>query len=100
MFAHLCDKLECDIQSKLYEEEGCMTYKDGKLDERHIEGNNTAKHPLVKELIDSGDTWSEMWLKFGQKIYNYDENFLKVSNYAIDNNISEFQKVKGIAQKD
>lgn len=28
-----------------------------------------------------------MWLKFGQQKYNYDENFLKVSNYALNNGI-------------
>ena len=105
-FAHLCDKLECDIQSKIYEESGCMTYTNGKLDKRHTEGNNTANHPLVKELLDQGDTWSKMWLEFGQKIYNYDEDFLKVSNYAIEHDITKNddsdtfkEKVKEVLEK-
>ncbi len=41
----------------------------------------------VQELLKNGESWSNMWLKFGQQKYNYDENFLKVSNYALNNEI-------------
>jgi hypothetical protein len=30
-----------------------------------------------------------MWLIFGQKNYNYDENFMAVSNYALKHKISK-----------
>jgi hypothetical protein len=30
-----------------------------------------------------------MWLEFGQRRYPYDENFMAVSNYAKDNQLSE-----------
>lgn len=94
LFAHLCDKLECDIQSKLYDEAGYMSYTDGKLDKKHTDDNVSSNNKLVQKLLGEGDTWSEMWLKFGQQTYNYDEDFLKVSNYVINNNISNFQKTK------
>ena len=81
-FAFMCDKLECDLQCKLYDEEGCVDLKNQ-------EGNNTMNHPLVQDLLNSGATWSTMWLKFGQSKYRYDENFLEVSNYAIENNIKK-----------
>lgn len=87
-FAYQCDKLECDLQSKLYDEEGCV-------DLNKQENNTTMNHPIVKELLDSGETWSNMWLKFGQRIYPYDENFRAVSNYAIENDISN-KKTKSI----
>ena len=32
-------------------------------------------------------SWSQMWLTFGQNSYNYDKNFMNVSNYAIKHNI-------------
>ena len=36
-----------------------------------------------------------MWITFGQLRYPYDENFLSVSNYAMNNNLSEnFTKQK------
>lgn len=82
MFAYQCDKLECDLQSKLYDEEGCV-------DLNKQDGNDTMNNSIVKELLDSGCSWSSMWLQFGQKIYPYDENFRAVSNYALNNNISK-----------
>ena len=82
MFAYQCDKLECDIQCKLYDQEKCV-------DLAHQEGNNTTNDETVKKLLDSGKSWSDMWLEFGQSRYPYDNNFLAVSNYVKDNNISE-----------
>ena len=81
-FAYQCDKLECDIQCKLYDEENCVSLED--------QDNNTiAQNESVKKLLDSGMSWSEMWMTFGQKEYPYDENFMAVSNYAVKNTISK-----------
>ena len=79
-FAYYCDKLECDIQSKLYDEEHCV-------DLSNQENNNTANNKDVKEMLSKNMSWSEMWMTFGQQRYNYDENFLAVSNYARNNKI-------------
>lgn len=86
MFAYQCDKLECDLQCKLYDEEG---YVD--LNKQY--GNTTMKNPLVEKLLKNGATWSNMWLNFGQQIYPYDDNFKAISNYAKNNDISD-NKVK------
>ena len=82
MFAYQCDKLECDIQSKLYDQEGCV-------DLEHQEGNETANNEIVKKLLENGQSWSDMWLEFGQRKYPYDQNFMSVSRYVKDNKISE-----------
>jgi putative hydrolase of HD superfamily len=79
-FAYQCDKLECDIQCKLYDQEQCV-------DLTHQEGNNTVNDGTVKELLETGKSWSQMWLEFGQSRYPYDKNFLSVSNYVKDNDI-------------
>ncbi|MBQ2947322.1 MAG: HD domain-containing protein [Bacilli bacterium] len=79
-FAFQCDKLEADLQCKLYGEENLVDLSDQ-------EGNKIMNHPIVKELLDSGESWETMWLKFGQRVYPYDDNFKAVSNYAIENNI-------------
>lgn len=81
LFAHYCDKLECDIQSKLYDEEGCV-------DLNNQEGNETLNDSRVLELLKTGKSWSDMWLTFGQNVYNYDDNFMEISNYVKDNDIS------------
>lgn len=60
MFAYQCDKLECDLQSKLYDEEGCV-------DLNNQEGNVTMKNARVQELLKTGASWSTMWLQLGNK---------------------------------
>ena len=82
LFAYQCDKLECDIQSKLYDQEGCV-------DLNNQEDNETADNELVKKLLENGQSWSDMWLEFGQKKYPYDQNFMAVSHYVKDNVIDE-----------
>ena len=80
MFAYQCDKLECDLQSKLYDEEGCV-------DLNKQESNDLLENELVKKLLSEEKTWSGMWLRFGQTVYPYDDNFKNVSKYALNNNI-------------
>lgn len=80
LFAYQCDKLECDLQCKLYDQENCV-------DLNNQSSNRTFKNERVKKLLQSGDSWSTMWLKFGQDAYPYDENFLSVSNYAIEKSL-------------
>ena len=74
-FAHYCDKLECDLQCKLYDEEGFV-------DLNNQEGNDTYNNEKVQELLKQEKTWSGMWLSYGQDKYRYDENFTAISNYA------------------
>lgn len=85
LFAHYCDKLECDLQSRIYDEKGYVDLKNQ-------EGNETYNDPTVQKYIKSNMSWSEMWLKYGQEKYNYDENFKKISDYALTHKIIEFPK--------
>lgn len=39
------------------------------------------------KLLDSVKSWSGMWMSFGQDRYKHDDNFMNVSNYAINNDI-------------
>ena len=84
-YAYECDKLECDLQCKLYDEEKCV-------DLNSQSNNSTFDNPEVKELLNQNNSWSSMWLKFGQKRYPYDDNFLSISNYALKNNISNLEE--------
>ncbi len=82
LFAYQCDKLECDLQSKLYDEEGCV-------DLNKQDDNKTMEDKRVKALLNEGASWSTMWLKFGQQVYPYDDNFKAVSSYAINHDIGK-----------
>lgn len=79
-FAYQCDKLECDLQCKLYDQENCVDFNKQ-------ENNNSIYHPDVQKYYKDGLSWSEMWIKFGQGRYNYDKNFMAVSNYAYNNKL-------------
>jgi len=79
-FAFFCDKLECDLQAKLYDEEQRVIL----FGQENIA---TTANGEVRELLRSGKSWSEMWLTFSQNQYQYDENFLEVSNYALNHPI-------------
>ena len=81
-FAYYCDKLECDIQSKIYDEKDCV-------DLNHQSNNKSFNDPEVQKLLNSGMSWSDMWLTFGQNRYNYDENFMSISNYVKKHNITK-----------
>ena len=84
IFAYMCDKLECDIQSKIYEEENkeCVD-----LSIESQKENKSYFDERVIDLLSKKITWSEMWLKFGQINNNYDENFNEISSYVQKNKI-------------
>ena len=74
-FAYYCDKLECDIQCKLYDQEKCV-------DLNQQEENETVSDELIKKMLDTNISWSDMWLENNQKNYFDDKNFVDVSNYV------------------
>ena len=81
LFAYQCDKLECDLQCKLYDEEKCVDVNKEKDSQKvHDE--------VVMELFKQNKSRSEMWLTFSQMKYSYDENFMAVSNYILSHKIS------------
>ena len=84
LFAYHCDKLECDLQAKLYDEENCV-------DLNNQEGNKIFYDSRVQNLLKEGKSWSDMWLSFGQITYKYDDNFTKISNYAKENDIKNIK---------
>ena len=85
LFAYQCDKLECDLQARLYDLTGCADVKRG--------SEEMLNKPRVHELYEKGYTLSEMWLKFGQETDLYDDNFISGSNYALNNDIRDEEDV-------
>ena len=80
-FAYQCDKLECDLQCKLYDLEGCV-------DLTKQQSCNAAENEQVQELLRTGKTWSDMWLQYDLDKVPYDDNFKSVSKYAMNNDIN------------
>lgn len=80
-FAYMCDKMECDIQCKLYDEAGCVDVNNPNV----FNNLNETEQSLVK----AGQKWSELWLNYDQEHCGYDENFTALSNYLLENDISD-----------
>lgn len=79
-FAYLCDKLEADIQCKLYDEENCVDWQ--------AETNNELlKDPKVRAVADFGKSWSDCWITCDQDLNFYDSNFVEVLEYLKANHI-------------
>lgn len=73
-FAHLCDKLEADIQCKLYDEEGGVDWQ--------AEANNELlQDPRVRAAADFAKTWSHSFITCDQGMNFYDSNFVEVLDY-------------------
>lgn len=84
-FAYYCDKLECDIQCKIYDEENCVD-----LDKQMID--RKLHNPLARKMYEDGASWSDMWISFDEVKCGYDDNFLEVSDYIKKNNITSFRE--------
>ena len=81
-FAYLCDKLEADIQSKIYQDKGYHNSLDDQAN------NIVFKNPKVKEMIDNGATTAfDIWFEWDKDKYKDDEVFKKVLKYVKDNNM-------------
>ena len=91
-FAFFCDKLECDLQSTVYDNENCV-------DLNNQDGNIAFNDKTVQSLLGEGKSFSEMWLLFSQGRYNYDENFTTVSNYALERNAKKLVRRKETENK-
>ena len=82
IFAYQCDKLECDLQCRVYDEEGAFDPNVRMCDQ-------AKKNERVQELLDQGKSLSEMWIYFDIERLPYDDNFKAVAEYAMNNKITK-----------
>lgn len=81
-FAYHCDKLECDLQCKLYDESGYVRVED------QLDSDNHRKD-VMEELRSGKSTWSYNWMNYDRPKYEDDQHFLDILDYARDNEISK-----------
>lgn len=82
LFAYHCDKLECDLQCKLYDEDHLVSPYDQKESVEHNE-------EVMTKLKNGIATWSGLWLEKGREAFLDDKHFLEVLDYAKSNSIKE-----------
>lgn len=81
-FVYYCDKLEADIQSKVYQDMGCHH----PLTEQ--KNNIVFKSSKVQKILENGakDAF-DVWYQYDKPIYKDSEVFTKVLKYVKDNNL-------------
>lgn len=82
IFAYNCDKLECDLQAKIYDEEDRVDINDQ-------EGNPAMQKQVVIDLLLSEGSFSGYWLEFDKRRIDFDPNFEQVLVYAQNNRITD-----------
>lgn len=85
IFASQCDKLERDLQCKLYDEQNCVD-----LSQQH--DNSIFTNEDVNALLNNGLSWSQMWIEYNRSKNKFDENFYAISDYIYNNNIKDLGK--------
>ena len=79
IFARKCDKLECDLQAKIYDELGYM------------DKNNAPKmleSPIIQDYISRGiESVSTYFILNDRKHFNDDDIFLEISKYLENNKL-------------
>ena len=83
LFAYYCDKLECDLQCKIYDESSCVNL-DKEMVKREL------YNPDAKEMYEKGASWSDMWISNDQKRCSFDENFNEVAEYIKNEGIVKY----------
>ena len=80
IFAYHCNKLECDVQMKLYDQEGCF-------DLSSQPNNPIIDLPSVRKVLDSESSISNAWIEFDRSKYEDDPNFIEIINWLKENDI-------------
>lgn len=75
IFAYHCDKLEANIQAKVYQDMGCQNSLDNQKD------NVVFKSEKVQQMIkDGAKTAFDIWYEYDKSLYN-DEKFSALLDY-------------------
>lgn len=76
IFAYHCDKLEADIQAKVYQDMGCQKPLDKQ------ENNTVFNSKKVRQMVQDGaKTAFDIWYEWDKSLYEDDEKFAALLNY-------------------
>jgi hypothetical protein len=76
IFAYHCDKLDADIQAKVYQDMGCQNPLDKQ------ENNVVFKSKKVQQMVQNGaKTAFDIWYEWDKSLYADDEKFSALLDY-------------------
>ena len=84
VFAHHCDKLEADIQAKVYQDMGCQH----SLEEQ--KNNVVFKSQRVQQMVkDGAKSAFDIWYEWDKSLYFDDETFANILDYVKEINTQQ-----------
>ncbi len=83
-FAYHCDKLEADIQSKVYQDMGCHHSLEDQDNNVVIKSD-----PARKIIAEGAKTPFDIWYEFDKSIYDDDEVFAQILDYVKEINTQD-----------
>lgn len=87
IFAYHIDKLEADIQAKVYEDMGYQHINNQ-------ENNVVMQSSTIRKMIDDGaKTVFDVWYQYDKDKFNDDKNFSKTLKYIKDNNTNDIKNI-------
>lgn len=87
IFAYMCDKIECDIWMKLYEDLGYNNINEKDL--------KPLKNEKIKELMNNGsNTIADIFIEYDKDIYKDNKIFLSILDYIKKNNLKELLEIE------
>ena len=87
IFAYMCDKIECDIQMKLYEDLGCNDINKENL--------KPLKNEKIQKLIDNGsNTIADIFIEYDKELYKDNKVFLSILDYIKKNNLKNLLEIE------
>lgn len=82
-FCYLCDKIEADIQAKIYQDMGLQHNLDDQ------EGNIIYNNPKIKEMINNGaSSVFDIWYQWDKHLYQDNPIFKELLEYIKNNNLN------------
>lgn len=85
IYAHHCDKLDADIQAKVYQDMGCQNPLDKQ------ENNVVFKSEKVQQMVQNGaKTAFDIWYEWDKSLYADDEKFSALLDYVKKINTQTF----------
>lgn len=83
-FAYLCDKIEADIQAKVYQDMGCQK------DLNHQENNLAFQNPKTHKIIEEGATTAfDVWYEWDKSKFEENPIFAELLSYIKENNLKK-----------
>ena len=89
VFAFYCDKLEANLQSKVYQDKGCHHSLNDQKNNKVMNSNK-----IKKRLSSGAQTPFDVWYESDKEIFKDDVVFSQFLDYVKNHNTNDFIKIK------